>query len=90
MRYEHATQIKFRSEPADGNAARAAIVYSRRAISAGVPAMGQSKPATDPRDRIGVDPGAEKRLLDILKRALNTPSSRHGNEPRREKPAKAK
>ena len=52
--------------------------------------MAQSKPTTDPRDRVEVNPNAEQRLADILKRALSTPSSRHGKETNREKPAKAK
>jgi hypothetical protein len=52
--------------------------------------MAQPRPTTEPRDRIKVDPDAEKRLADILKRALSTPSSRHGNAPKREKAAKAK
>ena len=52
--------------------------------------MAQSKPTTDRRDRIAADPDAEKRLADILKRWMNRASSRHGNEPKGEKPAKAK
>ena len=50
--------------------------------------MAQSKPTTDPRDRIAADPDAEKRLADILKRWMKRASSRHGNERKREKPAK--
>ena len=51
--------------------------------------MGQSKPS-NPRDRIEVDPDASKKLAEILKRALSIPSSRHGNEASRERPAKAR
>ena len=49
--------------------------------------MGQPKPH-NPRDRIEVDPNAEKKLAEILKRALSTRSSRHGNETNRAKPPK--
>ena len=51
--------------------------------------MGQPK-AHNPRDRIEVDPNAEKKLAENLKRALSTRSSRHGNETNRAKPPKAK
>ena len=51
--------------------------------------MAQPKPTTSPRDRIEIDPSAEKRLADILKCALATRSSRHGYEPKREKRADA-
>ena len=51
--------------------------------------MGQPKPQ-NPRDRIEVDPKAEKKLAEVLKRALSTPSSRHGCETNREKAPKAK
>ena len=44
----------------------------------------------NPRDRIEVDPNAEKKLAENLKRALSTRSSRHGNETNRAKPPKAK
>jgi len=66
------------------------IRYSRRSCFCWRSTVAQSKPTTDPRDRIVVDPSAEQRLADILKRALSTPSSRHGKETNREKPAKAK
>jgi hypothetical protein len=52
--------------------------------------MAQPKPSKHPNEKIEVEPGAEKRLADSLKRWMNTASSRHGNEPKREKPAKAK
>ena len=52
--------------------------------------MAQPKPSKHPNDKIEVEPGADKRLGEILRKALNTPGSRHGNVPKREKPAKAK
>ena len=52
--------------------------------------MAQPKPPTDPRDRVEVHPSDQKRMADMLRRALSTPSSRHGKETNREKPAKAK
>ena len=51
--------------------------------------MTQPKPRKN-LDKVQVEPGAEKRLANILKKSLNTPPSRHGSEPKREKPAKAK
>jgi hypothetical protein len=38
-----------------------------------------------PQDKIEVEPGAEKRLANILKKALNTPPARHGKEPQRQR-----
>ena len=46
--------------------------------------------AHDPRDRIEVDPNAEKKLAENLMQALSTRSSRRGNETNRAKPPKAK
>jgi len=40
----------------------------------------------DQKDKIEVEPGAEKRLANILKKALNTPPPRHSKEPKRERP----
>ena len=51
--------------------------------------MGQPNPH-NPRDRIDVDPNAEKKLAEILKEALRTRSSRHGCETNRDKPSHAK
>lgn len=50
--------------------------------------MGQPNPH-NPRDRIEVDPNAEKKMAEILKEALSTRSSRHGCETNREKPPHA-
>jgi hypothetical protein len=36
---------------------------------------------------VRIEPGADKRLADILKRALNTPPPRHTKVPKREEPA---
>jgi hypothetical protein len=49
-----------------------------------------AEPKRNPLDRVDVDPNAEKKLAEILKRALSTPSSRHGNETNCQKPPKAK
>lgn len=38
--------------------------------------MPQPKPSKKPADKIEVEPGAEKRLAGILKKALNTPPPR--------------
>jgi hypothetical protein len=38
--------------------------------------MAQPKPSKQQRDKIEVEPGADKRLASILKRALNTPPTR--------------
>jgi hypothetical protein len=37
--------------------------------------------AKETRDKIEVEPGAEKRLADILKKALNTPPQHRGAVP---------
>jgi len=49
--------------------------------------MGQAKLGKRPFDKIEIEP-AEKRLAEDLKRALETKSSRHGYEPKREKEAR--
>jgi hypothetical protein len=51
--------------------------------------MGQASPGKQ-LDNIDVDPGAQKRLAEDLKRALEIKSSRHGSAPKRERPAKGK
>ena len=38
--------------------------------------MAQPKPSKHPNDKIEVEPGADKRLANILKKALNTPPRR--------------
>lgn len=47
--------------------------------------MAQPKPSKKPADKIEVEPGADKRLAGILKKALNTPPARKGDlaEPRK-------
>ena len=42
------------------------------------------------RDKMEVEAGAEKRLANILKRALNTPPQHQASTARSEKPKKAK
>jgi hypothetical protein len=36
--------------------------------------MAQPKPPKPPREKIEIEPGADKRLASILKKALNTPT----------------
>jgi hypothetical protein len=52
--------------------------------------MAQPEQSKEPPEKIDVERGPDKRLADMLERALSTRSSRHGNVPKREKPAKAK
>jgi hypothetical protein len=42
--------------------------------------MAQPKPPKHPNDKIEIEPGADKRLANILKRALNTPPPRHASD----------
>ena len=53
--------------------------------------MAQPKPSKHPNDKIAVEPGADKRLANILKKALNTPPKRqpvHDASGQKSKPAK--
>lgn len=49
--------------------------------------MSQAKLGRHTIDKIEIE-SAEKRLAEDLKRALENKSSRHGNAPKRERPAK--
>jgi hypothetical protein len=51
--------------------------------------MGQPAPH-NPCGRVEVDTSAEKKLAESLKKALSTPSSRHGRETNRQKPPPTK
>ena len=46
--------------------------------------MPERKPPKQPSDKIEVEPGAEKRLANILTKALNTPPSRRDGASRRQ------
>ena len=50
--------------------------------------MSQTKPPKQPSNKIEVEPGADKRLTNILKRALNTPPSRSAEAQDKRKPSK--
>ena len=44
--------------------------------------MAQPKPSQHKQGKIEAEPGAEKRLANILKKALNTPPTRHADTER--------
>lgn len=45
--------------------------------------MTQPKPSKHPNDKVEVEPGADKRLANILKKALNTPPQHKPSKPKK-------